>query len=142
MLEVLNEDYIRTARAKGLSNRVVLMRHALRNAAVPILTVIGLIDQHSDSFMSYLNHTTRYSKVLDVVTVLLRGYGDNTVFCHSNKWLVTWENRNLSINRRDGRRIYLLIELDARQGNQLKLHYLSFFFESLASLASWSLKDP
>ena len=42
MLEVLNEDYIRTARAKGLSNRVVLMRHALRNAAVPILTVIGL----------------------------------------------------------------------------------------------------
>jgi peptide/nickel transport system permease protein len=42
VLEVLNEDYIRTARAKGLSNRVVLMRHALRNAAVPIMTVIGL----------------------------------------------------------------------------------------------------
>ncbi len=42
VLEVLNEDYIRTARAKGLGNRVVLMRHALRNAAVPILTVIGL----------------------------------------------------------------------------------------------------
>jgi peptide/nickel transport system permease protein len=42
VLEVLNEDYIRTARAKGLSNRVVLMRHALRNAAVPILTVIGI----------------------------------------------------------------------------------------------------
>jgi len=42
VLEVLNEDYIRTARAKGLSNRVVLMHHALRNAAVPILTVIGL----------------------------------------------------------------------------------------------------
>jgi peptide/nickel transport system permease protein len=42
VLEVLNEDYIRTARAKGLSNRVVLMKHALRNAAVPILTVIGL----------------------------------------------------------------------------------------------------
>jgi len=42
ILEVLNEDYIRTARAKGLSNRVVLMRHALRNAAVPILTVIGI----------------------------------------------------------------------------------------------------
>jgi peptide/nickel transport system permease protein len=42
VLEVLNEDYIRTARAKGLSNRVVLMRHALRNAAVPILTIIGL----------------------------------------------------------------------------------------------------
>jgi peptide/nickel transport system permease protein len=39
---VLGEDYIRTARAKGLSNRVVLMRHALRNAAVPIVTVIGI----------------------------------------------------------------------------------------------------
>ncbi len=42
VLEVLSEDYIRTARAKGLSNRVVLMRHALRNAAVPIVTVIGI----------------------------------------------------------------------------------------------------
>jgi peptide/nickel transport system permease protein len=42
VLEVMNEDYIRTARAKGLSDVVVLMRHALRNAAVPILTVIGL----------------------------------------------------------------------------------------------------
>ena len=42
ILEVLGEDYIRTARAKGLPNRVVLMRHALRNAAVPIITVIGI----------------------------------------------------------------------------------------------------
>ena len=42
VLEVLSEDYIRTARAKGLYNRVVLMRHALRNAAVPIVTVIGI----------------------------------------------------------------------------------------------------
>lgn len=41
VLEVLREDYIRTARAKGLSQRVVLFRHALRNAAVPILTVVG-----------------------------------------------------------------------------------------------------
>ena len=41
MLEVLDEDYIRTARAKGLSERIVLFRHALRNAAVPILTVVG-----------------------------------------------------------------------------------------------------
>ncbi len=40
--EVLGEDYIRTARAKGLRNRVVLLRHALSNAAVPIVTVIGL----------------------------------------------------------------------------------------------------
>jgi peptide/nickel transport system permease protein len=42
VLDVLGEDYIRTARAKGLGNREVLMRHALRNAAVPIVTVIGL----------------------------------------------------------------------------------------------------
>ena len=41
MLDVLGEDYVRTARAKGLSERVVLFRHALRNAAVPILTVVG-----------------------------------------------------------------------------------------------------
>lgn len=40
--EVLGEDYIRTAHAKGLAKRVVLMHHALRNAAVPIITVIGI----------------------------------------------------------------------------------------------------
>ena len=42
MLEALNQPYMRTARAKGLKERVVLLRHALRNAAVPIVTVIGL----------------------------------------------------------------------------------------------------
>jgi peptide/nickel transport system permease protein len=42
LLEVLSEDYIRTARAKGQIERTVLFRHALRNAAVPIVTVIGL----------------------------------------------------------------------------------------------------
>jgi peptide/nickel transport system permease protein len=42
MLEILNEDYIRTAHAKGLSERRVLMRHALRNCSVPIITVIGI----------------------------------------------------------------------------------------------------
>ncbi len=41
LLEVLDEDYIRTARAKGVGEQLVLFRHALRNAAVPILTVIG-----------------------------------------------------------------------------------------------------
>ncbi|WP_332117015.1 ABC transporter permease [Azorhizobium caulinodans] len=41
LLDVLGEDYIRTARAKGVSERIVLFRHALRNSAVPILTVIG-----------------------------------------------------------------------------------------------------
>ena len=42
MLEVLSQDYVRTARAKGLRDRVVLMRHALRNALIPIVTVIGI----------------------------------------------------------------------------------------------------
>lgn len=42
LLEVLNEDYVRTARAKGVSNRKVLYAHALRNALVPVITVIGL----------------------------------------------------------------------------------------------------
>jgi peptide/nickel transport system permease protein len=42
VLEVLNEDYIRTARAKGQTEMKVLIRHALANAAVPILTIIGL----------------------------------------------------------------------------------------------------
>ena len=42
MLDVLDQDYIRTARAKGLSERSVLYVHALRNAALPIITVLGL----------------------------------------------------------------------------------------------------
>lgn len=42
MLEVLDEEYIRTARSKGVKERVVLLSHALRNAAVPIVTVIGI----------------------------------------------------------------------------------------------------
>jgi peptide/nickel transport system permease protein len=42
LLEVLNEDYVRTARAKGLGETAVLWRHALRNAWLPVLTVIGL----------------------------------------------------------------------------------------------------
>lgn len=41
-LEVFEEDYIRTARAKGLTDRVVLVRHAFRNALIPIITVVGL----------------------------------------------------------------------------------------------------
>lgn len=42
MLEVLQHDYIRTARSKGLSGRVVLLRHAMRNALIPVITMIGL----------------------------------------------------------------------------------------------------
>lgn len=42
MLEVLNADYIRTARAKGLRERLVVTRHAFRNALIPVITIVGL----------------------------------------------------------------------------------------------------
>lgn len=42
LLEVLNDDYIRTARAKGLNERTVILRHALRAALLPIITIVGL----------------------------------------------------------------------------------------------------
>jgi ABC-type dipeptide/oligopeptide/nickel transport system permease component len=42
MLEVLGQDFIRVARSKGLATRAVLLRHALRNALIPIVTVLGL----------------------------------------------------------------------------------------------------
>jgi peptide/nickel transport system permease protein len=42
MLEVLRQDYIRTAQAKGLHERAVIYRHALKNALIPVITVIGL----------------------------------------------------------------------------------------------------
>ncbi len=42
MLDALSADFVRTARAKGLSERVVTMRHALRNALIPVITVLGL----------------------------------------------------------------------------------------------------
>ena len=42
MLDILGEDYIRTARSKGMGERRVILRHALKNAAIPIITVIGL----------------------------------------------------------------------------------------------------
>jgi len=42
MLEVLNQDFIRTARAKGLPERIVIFKHALRNALIPIVTILGL----------------------------------------------------------------------------------------------------
>jgi peptide/nickel transport system permease protein len=41
MLEIIRQDYIRTARAKGLAERVVIIKHALRNAMIPVVTIIG-----------------------------------------------------------------------------------------------------
>ena len=42
MIDVMGEDYIRTARAKGLPERRVIMKHALRNSMIPIVTLLGL----------------------------------------------------------------------------------------------------
>ena len=42
MLEVLRQDYIRTAWAKGLRERIVIMRHGVKNALIPVITLIGL----------------------------------------------------------------------------------------------------
>jgi peptide/nickel transport system permease protein len=42
LLEVIRQDYVRTARAKGLRERAVVFRHALRNALIPIITIVGL----------------------------------------------------------------------------------------------------
>lgn len=42
MLDVIRQDYVRTARGKGLQNQVVLVRHALRNALIPVITLVGL----------------------------------------------------------------------------------------------------
>jgi ABC-type dipeptide/oligopeptide/nickel transport system permease component len=43
LLQVIREDYIRTARAKGLAERVIVIRHALRNSLIPVVTVMGPI---------------------------------------------------------------------------------------------------
>jgi peptide/nickel transport system permease protein len=43
MLEVMRQDYVRTAWAKGLRERVIIMRHSLKNALIPVLTVVGLL---------------------------------------------------------------------------------------------------
>jgi ABC-type dipeptide/oligopeptide/nickel transport system permease component len=42
LLEALNQDYIRTARSKGLAERLVVFRHGMRNAMLPVVTIIGL----------------------------------------------------------------------------------------------------
>ena len=41
MLEVINQDYIRTARSKGLTEKIVIYKHAFRNALIPIVTIVG-----------------------------------------------------------------------------------------------------
>lgn len=60
MLEVMDRDFVRTARAKGLSERIVTLRHALRNALIPVVTVVGL------QFGSLLGGTVIIEQVFSV----------------------------------------------------------------------------
>ncbi len=45
VLEVLSQDYIRTARAKGLSTTAIVLRHVLRNALIPVVTILGFVTE-------------------------------------------------------------------------------------------------
>lgn len=57
MLEVIRQDYIRTARSKGLGEKIVIFKHALKNAMIPIVTILGL------DFASYLNGSVLTEKI-------------------------------------------------------------------------------
>ncbi len=73
LVEVLDNDYIRTARAKGLRNRVVIVKHALRNALLPVITVAGL------QFGSLLGGAIITEKVFErpgLGTLLLEGISE------------------------------------------------------------------
>jgi peptide/nickel transport system permease protein len=60
MLEVLDQDYIRTARSKGLTERVVLYRHAFRNAAIPVVTILGINVGHLLGGSLVIEHVFAY----------------------------------------------------------------------------------
>jgi oligopeptide transport system permease protein len=76
-LEVMSEDYVRTARGKGLPERVVVMRHVLRNALMPVLTVAGPIAAHlaTGSFIVETMYAVPGVGALFVRSVLARDYG-------------------------------------------------------------------
>jgi peptide/nickel transport system permease protein len=67
MIEVLNEDFVRTARAKGLNERLVVLRHALRAAIVPVVTIFGL------DFAFMLSGVIYIEKIFDIQGLGLAG---------------------------------------------------------------------
>jgi peptide/nickel transport system permease protein len=81
VLEVLREEFVRTARARGLSRRAVLWRHVLRNAMIPVLTVMGL------QFASLLTGTVVIEKVFT-----LPGVGLLVFQAISNRDIVVVQN--------------------------------------------------
>ena len=104
--------------------------------AFGFIAMVGFIHQDTDAFLRNLHHTPRDGEILHFVTIFLESNRDNAALCHRHKRLVARKHRYFAINRRDGRRIHLLVELDARKGNQLKFHHASFFFAALASAAT------
>ena len=72
MLEVLREDYVRTARAKGVPERRVVLLHALRNASLPIITVaawsFARLLGRDHYYRAHLSRTRRGSLLLDAIT--------------------------------------------------------------------------
>ncbi|MBI2887353.1 MAG: ABC transporter permease [Chloroflexi bacterium] len=77
MLDVIHQDYVRTARAKGLAEQVVILRHVLRNALIPVLTVAGPIGAHlaAGSFVIETLFAVPGVGRLFVQSVLARDYG-------------------------------------------------------------------
>ena len=72
MLEELGQDYIRTARAKGLPERTVVYKHALRNAMIPVLTVIGLLGLVRVSRESGSTRGGDFQEIFDAVRHVVR----------------------------------------------------------------------
>jgi len=70
LLEVLNEDFIRTARAKGVNNQGTLWKHALRNALIPVVTIMGL----QFSFLLGTDHFGR-----DILSMLIKGAQNSVI---------------------------------------------------------------
>ena len=62
MLEVLNQDYIRTAHAKGLAKYAVIIRHAIKNAMIPVLTIMGPIAAVLVTGSFIIEQTFRHSR--------------------------------------------------------------------------------
>ena len=83
LLEVMSEDYIRTARAKGVFENLVVSRHALRNALLPVVTTIGLqalLVTFTMLALSSLSKSSRYVAILYaciwicIITMLVMGF--------------------------------------------------------------------
>ena len=87
LLEVMNQDYIRTARAKGLSEPAVIFRHAMRNALIPVVTILGptLASLITGSFVVERYLCFQYGRLVTSIstgtTLLLWNHCSTQQFC-------------------------------------------------------------